>query len=108
MKTLTIDVDYSSPLLRLKGLSFKALSGTSIESDVIIGDSGYYEIQTDYALNALNRNTAKIAAPFLIDALAEICERIPFDKIKILGHYELTADQLMDAVIKKVKENNDF
>ena len=97
MKTLIINFHIDPPELKLSGLSFKALKGTDAGRLLFRDDCQCYALEYNHHLN---RNTARIESSFLIARLKEIHSRIPFDKIKIEGYYELTGDEL----IKKINE----
>ena len=99
MKTLTIDASGHQVLLTLKGLSFKAMSETyKVKSDLCICDS-----TRKYCFWLMNYDvdgrTAQVKTKYLIERLKEIHEVIPFDKIKLKRHYELTAEELMNEII---------
>lgn len=105
-KILTIDFKYRSPEIKLTGLSFKKISDTNIERNIIRSDTGNYIIETNYG-GQLNRKTAAIELNYLIDGLTEIYECIPFDKIKTLGHYEATGEQIMELILQKINHDKD-
>jgi len=92
---LTIDFRYTDPEIKIKGISFKALKGLDIEQRIYRGDSGEYCIDASFKIN---RKTAQIELSFLIKGLREIKSRIPFDKINTIGHYEASAEQILNLI----------
>ncbi len=96
-KTLTIRIGgFGHVGLRLKGLSFKALENTDIGHELIRGDSGDYELLG--FSSKINPKTANIELNYLLGLLKELHDCIPFDKVKIVGHYEVTGEQLYKLV----------
>lgn len=94
MKTLTITPSMYDTRLKLSGLSMKAMGSDG--HDLLRDEFGYY-LSNDFNLNG---RTAKIRSSYLIHFIRLIHEHIPFDKIKLDGHYELTEEQLMAEVLK--------
>lgn len=99
-KTLTIIFKYKNPVIKLSGLSFKAIKGTKLEQSLIRNDLREYEIDTYYSFS-IDGNTAKIKKDVLISYLKELNEKIPFTRIETAGHYELTGGEIMELLTQQ-------
>ena len=93
--SLTITFTQIDPQLKLIGLSFRKLKMTDISSSIYIDDEKKYALSSDFNIDP---RTAKINSLFLIKCLKELYEIIPFCKIKIKGHYELSGQDLMNRI----------
>lgn len=93
MVTLIIHPLLYTTELKLKGLSIKAMGqdGRHLLKD----ESGYY-LSNDMHLN---NKTAMIELEYLVSFLKLVYKRVPFDRIKLRCHYELTAEELMNRII---------
>jgi hypothetical protein len=103
-KTLTLDFRYRYGVaLSLKGLSFKKINGFSdLQSHLFINDSNKYTI--DYDLN-VDQRTASIKREFLIKCLCDLYKDIPYSKIKTIGNYELSGDELINIIKERIQSN---
>lgn len=95
MATLTIIPEYYQTAFKIKGLSFKKLKGSNVGHDLIIDDDKRYVI--DKGFNHDGR-TCQIKPEILLEYVRELHTYIPFDNIKIIGHYEKTAEELMKQI----------
>jgi hypothetical protein len=97
METLTIDFFMGDPELRLKGLSLKALKGSNIWQRIYRDpDDGKIYIDSWHRING---RTAQIEVDFLAGVLIELNSIVPFDKIRIKGHYS-ESEKLLAAINK--------
>lgn len=78
--------------LRMQGLSFKKADLYELCKD----ETGFH-ISNDFHRSP---RTAMIEKDYLIKILAELHENMPFDSIRIVGHYEATGEELMNEIIK--------
>ena len=101
MKTLTIDFTYhQNPALRLKGLSYKAILW-SFCGDHIIRNDVFNCFEIDYHNGYYtNKKTCRIKECFLIEVLKSLHKEIPFNKVKTISRYELTADEIMKLILQ--------
>lgn len=99
VKTLKIECNRNAVIFWLKGLSYKAvhsqhkLRAYLVKSDIV----GAFEIYVGY--KQFN-TSAQIKKELLIVYLKELYVAVPFDKINLVGHYELTAEELMEEIKK--------
>lgn len=106
MKTLTIDFSIRHTIgLRLKGLSFKALAGTDVVWDVCISDDSERRYQIAVREFYIDGKTAQPKIEKVVDWLSEIKDFVPFDKIKINGYYQVSADELLMLVEAKIHKD---
>lgn len=89
MRTLIILPHHFHTNFRMKGLSIKKVR------ELCKDETGYY------ISNYLHTNgrSCQIEKNYLIDFLKELYQEIPFDAIKIKGHYEITGEELYKLVI---------
>lgn len=99
LPTLTIEPRWKDTKLFLKGLSLKAVKGTQFGHDLCraYDEDGHYFIDSSRWTDG---RTSFISKEHLIRCLKELYRCIPFGKIKIIGHYELTGEQLLDETLK--------
>lgn len=92
MRRLTIIPGHGVTYFRMPGLSIKA-------SDLheLCKDEGGYYITNDL-ISQYNPRTAQISIDYLIKILKELHENLLFDKIRIIGRYELTPDEIMKQI----------
>lgn len=104
MATLTLDFRYGDIGLRIKGISFKALKGTRMESHLIRSDAGGYAIDTIYS-GIIDRKTNQPYFDKLVGMLTEIkqASELYFDKVKVVGYSHFTGEQIMNAINEKIK-----
>lgn len=76
----------------MKGLSLKKAD----MRELCIDESGFY-IENEFHTNG---RTAQVERKYLVKKLAELHDEMPFDTIKIKGHYETTGEELMAEVLK--------
>ncbi len=99
MKTLTIEDRSMDTSIKIKGLSLKAVKHCFSLSDVLFrGDSGEGYIMFQSTGN-------KVGIERMIKCLAELYKTIPFDKIKIVGTYELTGEELFEKIKAKISHD---
>jgi hypothetical protein len=95
-KTLTLNFEMMHDVqLSLSGLSFKAIKGTDANSYIIRDDAGKYTI---YAPHYIDGRTSKIEVGFLVKILKDVNERVQFDRIKIVGYYQYTGEEIMNLI----------
>ncbi len=90
MTTLIIKPDMYYTRFRMKGLSLKRADMQELCKD----ETGFF-IDNRFKLNG---KTALIDKARLVELLEELYKNIPFDKIKIDGHYEATGEELMSLI----------
>lgn len=102
LPTLRIEPRWKDTKLSLKGLSFKAVRHTRFGYHLCraFDEDGHYFIDSS---SMIDSRTSYISKGKLISILKELHECIPFGKIKIIGHYELTGEQLMEEILKPNK-----
>lgn len=99
MKTLKIDFSLKDTmLLKMKGISFKSTRGCDFRTDFIFTDVRLYGICYTFRFKGVDSKTAKPNKELVIKDLKELHRVMPFDKIKLLSHYELSADELMKEI----------
>lgn len=99
LPTLTIEPRWKDTIVFLRGLSLKAVKNTRFGHDLCraYDEDGHYYIDSSRMTDG---KTSAISKDRLIPILKELHECIPFGKIKIIGHYELTGEQLMEEILK--------
>lgn len=95
MRTLTITPQLYQTFLSAKGLSIKSAGYAGHD---LCREGNRYYIANRFKTDP---RTALISAEHLIKYLSELYEDFHFDKIKIKGHYEITADELYDKIKKE-------
>jgi hypothetical protein len=101
MKTLTIDFTYHfNPILKLKGLSYKAILWAFCGDHIYKGDT-FNLFEIDYHNGYYtNKQTCMIKKEFLIEVLKSLHQEIPFDKVKTISRYELTGEEIMELILQ--------
>ena len=102
MRTLKIRFDHFDILLAMKGLSFKAVKGSSLLSshmyrcEEYIGSYGLHNRE----LNNASGDETTVEKEMLVKYLREIYTCIPYDKIKIDGRSNFNEVELYKEVTK--------
>lgn len=105
MKTLTLSFDQREEVgVKLTGLSMKIVRGTRLSHHLCRAYEldGHYYIDL-YFNSFLNERTMSIKKEVLVTFLIELYGKILFNKIKIVGNYELSGEQLMIEILKNNK-----
>lgn len=102
LPALTIEPRWKDVIFSMKGLSLKAVRNTNHFGHALcrLEGSGQFYINIEFKTNP---RTARITKEALISYLKELYGALSFGKIKIIGHYELTGEQLMEEILKPNK-----
>lgn len=99
-KTLFIEIIGEHLTLRMKGLSFKAIKeANDLKQDLCKSDISPNTFFIDCSYGKIDGKTAMPKLNYVVKILSELYDFIPFTKIAIKGHYEVTGEQLLKLVI---------
>ncbi len=101
MTTLTLNFSVQDTvLLKLKGLSFKSTKNCHRLQSKLVRIDYLNSYAIDCTYGNFNGSTCAIKKEYLIEYLKDLRQAIHFDNIKTIGHYELTAEQLLEQITK--------
>lgn len=100
-KTLTLHFDgpRHEVGIRLAGFSFKEIT---FDHNFIRSDSGYYALEVPSF--KIEGRTAMVKYDYLIENLANVYDDLPFDKVKVVGRYPKTGEEIYNDILKTVNE----
>lgn len=100
MATLTLDFSIRKEV----GVSLKGFSLRKIEFNnnfIVTDDKKYALWVADYDIDGM---TAMVNSEYLITNLLDVYEVIEFDKVKVKGQYPMSGEEIMAAVLERIKD----